>query len=68
MSESISVAVLGGGNGAFITAADLKLKRHKVNLCELSNLNENIRGALERGGSDLISHQLEKQKSECEIV
>ena len=53
MGESLSVAVLGGGNGAFITAADLKLKNHKVNLCELPNLNENIKGALERGGIDL---------------
>jgi opine dehydrogenase len=53
MSEKLSVAVLGGGNGAFITAADLKLKNHNVNLCEHPNLNENIKGALKKGGIDL---------------
>jgi len=43
----LSIAVLGGGNGAFITAADLKLKGHRVAICELPSLEKNIAGLLQ---------------------
>jgi opine dehydrogenase len=46
MTEKPSIAVLGGGNGAFITAADLKLRGHRVALCELPHLIKNIEGIL----------------------
>ena len=46
MAEKVKITVLGGGNGAFITAADLKLKGHEVTLCELSHLEKNIEGIL----------------------
>jgi opine dehydrogenase len=41
------IAVLGGGNGAFITAADLTLRGHQVTLCELPQVAENVAGVLE---------------------
>jgi len=44
MGEKLKITVLGGGNGAFITAADLKLKGHGVTLCELPYLKKNIEG------------------------
>ncbi|MGA2465055.1 MAG: NAD/NADP octopine/nopaline dehydrogenase family protein [Thermodesulfobacteriota bacterium] len=46
MAEGINITVLGGGNGAFITAADLKLRGHRVTLCELPQLEKNIEGIL----------------------
>ncbi len=46
MDERLEITVLGGGNGAFITAADLKLKGHGVTLCELPHLEKNIEGVL----------------------
>ena len=45
MSEKVNITVLGGGNGAFITAADLRLKGHRVSLCELPHLEKNIEGS-----------------------
>ncbi len=44
MAEKLEITVLGGGNGAFITAADLKLKGHGVTLCELPHLEKNVEG------------------------
>jgi opine dehydrogenase len=46
MAEKPNVAVLGGGNGAFITAADLKLRGHRVTLCEVPEFQKNIEGVL----------------------
>lgn len=42
MKKVETIAVLGGGNGAFIHAADLSLKGFKVNLCEIKKLEKNI--------------------------
>jgi opine dehydrogenase len=47
MAEKPSIAVLGGGNGAFITAADLKLRGHRVTLLELPGMEKSIEGILE---------------------
>ncbi len=44
MGGKLEITVLGGGNGAFITAADLKLKGHGVTLCELPHLETSIEG------------------------
>jgi len=49
MKKVEKIAVLGGGNGAFIHAADLSLKGFKVNLCEIKELEENIKDIKERG-------------------
>lgn len=46
MAEKLNVTVLGGGNGAFITAADLKLRGHRIVLCELPHLEKNIEGIM----------------------
>jgi opine dehydrogenase len=46
MTEKPNIAVLGGGNGAFITAADLKLRGHRVSIGELPALAKNIEGIL----------------------
>jgi opine dehydrogenase len=46
MGEKPSIAVLGGGNGAFITASDLKLRGHRIALCELPHFEKNIEGIL----------------------
>jgi opine dehydrogenase len=53
MPEKPSIAVLGGGNGAFITAADLKLRGHRVTLFELPGLEKNIEGILKDGSIEL---------------
>jgi opine dehydrogenase len=47
MAEKSNVAVLGGGNGAFITAADLTLRGHRISLCELPHLEKNIEGIVQ---------------------
>ncbi len=47
------IAVLGGGNGAFITAADLSLKGFNVNLFEIQELSESIYLAQKNGGIKL---------------
>ena len=49
----LKIGVLGGGNGAFITAADLALKGFNVNLCELPKFGSNINLAKSQGGIDL---------------
>jgi opine dehydrogenase len=53
MAEKLKIAVLGGGNGAFITAADLTLKGHAVSLCELPHLQKNIEGIVETSTIEL---------------
>ncbi len=47
------VLVLGGGNGAFASAADLNLKGFSVSLFELPEFAAGIQGAREKGGIDL---------------
>lgn len=42
MNKVETIAVFGGGNGAFIHAANLSLKGFKVNLCEIKGLEKNI--------------------------
>ncbi len=49
----LKIGVLGGGNGAFITAADLTLRDFNVNICELPDFEENIKLAKEKSGIDL---------------
>ena len=53
MADKPSIAVLGGGNGAFITAADLKLRGHRVAICEAPELQSNIEGILESRSIEL---------------
>lgn len=49
----MKVAVLGGGNGAFITAADLASRGFGVTLFELPELGRTVEKARERGGIEL---------------
>ena len=49
----LKIGVLGGGNGAFITAADLALKGFDVNLCEVPEFENNIALAKRQGGIKL---------------
>jgi len=49
----LKIAVLGGGNGAFITAADLCIKGFDVNICEAPHMESNLRLAKEKGGIEL---------------
>lgn len=53
MAAMKRIAVLGGGNGAFITAADLTLRGHRVTLCDLPQMTENVAGVLEKRTIDL---------------
>jgi opine dehydrogenase len=53
MPEKMKITVLGGGNGAFITAADLALKGHRITLCELPHLKKNIEGVMQSRSIDL---------------
>lgn len=47
------VLVLGGGNGAFASAADLSLKGFSVSLLEIPEFASGIQAAREKGGIDL---------------
>jgi len=49
----MTITVLGGGNGAFATAAHLALKGFRVNLYEVPEFEVNIAPIRERGGIDL---------------
>lgn len=49
MKKVETIAVLGGGNGAFIHAADLSLKGFKVNLCEIKELEKDIKDVKKSG-------------------
>ena len=49
----LKIGILGGGNGAFITAADLALKGFNVNLCESANFESTINLAKKQGGINL---------------
>ena len=49
----LKVGVLGGGNGSFITAADLALKGFNVNLCESPKFESNINLAKRQSGINL---------------
>jgi opine dehydrogenase len=53
MKHLPSITILGGGNGAFATAADLALRGFSVRLCELPEFKENIEGAQRREGIEL---------------
>ncbi len=48
-----TIAVLGGGNGAFAHAADLAVRGFKVNLCEAPEFAKAIEGAKKTGGIHL---------------
>ena len=54
----MTIAVLGGGNGAFATAAHLTLKDFQVNLMEHPKFSDNIEPVVTRGGIELISGDL----------
>jgi len=49
-TNKMTIAVLGGGNGAFATAAHLALEGFRVNMYEVPELEENIAPVRERGG------------------
>ena len=53
MTAKPSIAVLGGGNGAFITAADLSLRGHRVSICEVPEFARNIEGILKSKSIEL---------------
>jgi len=50
MSDSVKVAVLGGGHAGFAHAADLSLRGFEVRLFEAPDLAGNIAAVQERGG------------------
>jgi opine dehydrogenase len=55
MNNSTTIAVLGGGNGAFAVAADLKLKGCRVSLLEAPELAGSLEPVREKGGIELIN-------------
>ena len=52
------ITVLGGGNGAFATAAHLQLLGARVRLLEAPDLAANIKGIQERNGIELIAENV----------
>jgi opine dehydrogenase len=58
MSNPVSVAVLGAGNGAFAVAADLKLKGCRVQLLEAPEFAGNLELVQEKGGIELINEDV----------
>lgn len=57
--KEMTVAVLGGGNGAFATAAHLALQGLRVNLYEVPEFAENIMPVKERGGIEFVHRDIE---------
>lgn len=58
MSKKVeTVAIVGGGNGAFIAAAHLALSGFKVNLFEAPELRKNIEGVMETKTITLTTKQ-----------
>jgi hypothetical protein len=53
------VLVLGGGNGAFASAADLSLKGSKASLLGIPEFAAGIQAACEKGGIDLTARPSE---------
>jgi len=53
MSREFKITVIGGGNGAFATAADLALRNFNVILCELPKFKDNIKSISKTGGISL---------------
>lgn len=49
----LKIGILGGGNGAFISAAELSLRGFNVNLCESPKFESNINLAKSQGGINL---------------
>lgn len=46
----MKIAILGGGNGAHAVAADLSLRGHEVNMCELPQFQSNVAQTMKEGG------------------
>ncbi|HHY94391.1 MAG TPA: NAD/NADP octopine/nopaline dehydrogenase [Firmicutes bacterium] len=62
------VVVLGGGNGAFITAADLASRGFSVNLFEMPDLFGGVQAAKEQGGIQLeVRGNLPLQSGFCPL-
>jgi len=49
----LKIAVLGGGNGAHVMAADLSMAGHEVRWFELPRFAANIKAAMDKGGVEL---------------
>jgi len=56
--ETDVITVLGGGNGAFATAAHLKLKGATVRLLEAPEFGSTIAGIRERNGIELLAENI----------
>lgn len=50
MSKATKVTVIGGGNGGFAKAGDLKIKGYHVTLFELEVYKQNVEAIMELGG------------------
>ena len=57
--KDMTVAVLGGGNGAFATAAHLALRGLQVNLYEVPEFAESIMPVKEKGGIEFVHRDIE---------
>lgn len=53
MSKTTKITVIGGGNGGFAKAADLKVRGYHVTLCELEPYKKNVEAIMELGGINL---------------
>lgn len=53
MKDDMKITVIGGGNGGFATAADLKVRGFNVTLFELPEFKQNIEAIMEIGGINL---------------
>jgi opine dehydrogenase len=57
--NGMTVAVLGGGNGAFATAAQLALQGLRVNMFEMPEFAESIMPVKEKGGIEFVHRDIE---------
>jgi len=62
------IAILGGGNGAHVMAADLTLKGFEVNLCEAPEFKESFSRTLERQEICLIDARGEERTAKLSMV
>ena len=65
MGEPLRVAVLGGGNGAQTTAADLTFRGHSVNLYQIPSFKEEFNPVLQRGGVEVVGN---KKKNNATVL
>ena len=62
------VTVIGGGNGAFATAADLTIRGNQVTLFELPRFAAGLSEVIEKGGIEMEAYASTTRRTACSIA